>query len=1699
MAEAPELFVGTVYNLFHDEFATDDEFFARVDRDMAAIKEANITHVLIFPMSEWDESTRQLDFHRTDYLVRRIEQLGLKFVPLMLKEEQNSHYFPIWKLRQMPELWQRHTGQGNATNTRENVDFADPRVLPAVRDYFKAVAGRYADSPALAFYNVWNEPHYSSGAPHVVERYQAWLSAKYGTLSNLNRAWGEDYDQWDQVTPFVNDDWDSSMPGIDWAMFRNELNGILLGELSSILREYDADAIVNANPVNTPFVDFGRFESYSTDQWAYTQYADFGGASYYPDGWDRANSPKIQPAWRHNLAFNVFRNASAPKGYILTELYTNAKSGLTIGGYLDAQNASHLAWLAIANECKGLIYWKWLPFMRGRQSLGRGLCRLDGTLAPRGQAVKDVADVVAANRKLLDAGRMLPSQAAIVVDMVGLQKGLLQNIDSRTQSFMYESIAGVFRALDEQGITVDILRADLGIDARQLAQYKVVYLPFQIVVRRDTAQLLRDYVEAGGTVVADARTATSDELDYAYSANPGGGLGELFGARRIDWVADAGPNQLSIDWPGVYKGLLDARFFREEIKKDGDTEVHGRFTETGLPALLCKRQGKGEAVLLGFSLGATAFHGEEGNPASSLVAAIARRAGVIPAAVFEGNAASAPTLRVHRSGDALIVYVINNADSVLEGTVRVARSDMNNVTAVELTGGSLVEHEETDADIRIPVSLDRLGASVFVLSNRPLATSAYSPELEALSPADGAIVRNNAPALAWRPVQADLLELWIDGIKLETLPGDTSSWVPFPLSFGRHTWQLVAVRDGLRIGGKKNSFTVEDRPLAELPDGALLLRDNWRMQSSEICEQGGDTLSLPDADTRGWYPATVPSTVLGTLVRNGVYPNPYVSLNNMCIPDASDAYNEQYDLAHFSHIPGHNPWAKPYWFRTTVQVPGAYAGKKLWLTFNEINYRADVWVNGVHVGKADEVAGMERSFRFDLSACVKAGEEACIAVAIHPLDVPAEPAPEPEGPLGHPGENMGRDGQISLNYTKWDTSGWDWQPAVRDRDMGIVEDVYLSASENIELQDPYVAAELEMPTMKRADVYVEYELVNHGDEPVEGCVSLFVRDNSGSLVASGQLPYRLASKEVRSVQAGPDTLPSLRLHEPQLWWPADMGEQNLYSLELQAWNEGHLVAKTSGSFGVRKFESRMGPTSRIFTINGRDIYVRGGNWVIDMMLTWNAVRYEKEILQARQSGLNFLRVWGPTGAPPTAFYEAADKYGILVQQDFLNDFWGMQRNSPHLVPPEELARAASIQIVKRYRNHPSLVIWCGGNEGVNQREAAITGEILPRYDPHGSRFYLKASDGDGLKGGGPYHNMPARDYFGHDKITGFNSEIGPSGVPEFESLRRFLEIKTDGWADGRFPLDWQWAYHDAVDRAEDDRKYSHYDNILRHNYGQVEGRGVEGLREYAMKAQLVNYDTYRAAMEALNKQLWKGVTGFSIWKFNSSWPSLVWQTSDWYMQSNAGFYALRMATRPLHIQINRDDNTLSVINRSELPLENARVELEVFDVDMQCLGESDMPVNVPAAGTFQTAACEFGDGFRFVRLRLFNASGEVLARNVYWLEPEDDYTAMNKVPDASLAVQATAARTGDSVTVTLSIRNEGSQMAMLLRQKLIDATTGLEVLPTLWNDNYSFILPGEQMFFSAIVSAQDMPELPELELGGYNYPVQRFEITTGHL
>ena len=705
--------LGTVYNLFDEEFTSDKDYFAQVDGDIAAMLECGINHVLIFPMGKWNPETRALEWTRSDYLVRRIREAGMKFVPLVLKEEQCFSHIPIWELKKIPELWELHNRDDGGKNNRSNVDFADPRVYPLVERYIRQVVERYRDDPALSFYNIWNEPHYSSHAPHVIEQFHVWLKNRYQDLAGLRRSWGVEYSSWDEISPFLTEDWSSSMPRIDWLLFHGELAGTLLDRLTSSLRSFDQHHPVNANPVGTHWADFSAIGGFSIDQWPIAAREEIVGISYYPDAWERLHNLESHPWWLHNLVFSTVRSAAGKRPFILTELYTYTQNALALNGYVSGEELELLALTALANNCKGMFYWKWEPFTRGRQMGGRGLRRLDGKLGERASGVATLGSIFARHGTLLYEAQLLRSGAGILLDMVGLLKSMEQPVEPLTRNFMYESNAGLFKVLDEANLTPDLLRMDRGLTREQLDQYKLLFLPFQIVVRQEIGTLLADWVERGGVLVADARTAMMDDHDFAYRTAPGAGLDRIFGAARVDWTATDGSYRVNVTGdPGPLS--FAGRYFRDEIEPLPGAKVIGRFPDDGSPALIENRYGAGRALLSAVPLGGSYFDRPESG-LRTLILRIADFARLRPTARLQSSSASGVTIAVHARGNSRIVYLVNPGERPVKGRLAVLGAGLKIASVEEIISGSRSSFRQRGTEIEFPVTIGAKHALVFLL------------------------------------------------------------------------------------------------------------------------------------------------------------------------------------------------------------------------------------------------------------------------------------------------------------------------------------------------------------------------------------------------------------------------------------------------------------------------------------------------------------------------------------------------------------------------------------------------------------------------------------------------------------------------------------------------------------------------------------------------------------------------------------------------------------------------------------------------------------------------------------------------------------------------------------------------------------------------------------------------------------------------
>lgn len=862
----------------------------------------------------------------------------------------------------------------------------------------------------------------------------------------------------------------------------------------------------------------------------------------------------------------------------------------------------------------------------------------------------------------------------------------------------------------------------------------------------------------------------------------------------------------------------------------------------------------------------------------------------------------------------------------------------------------------------------------------------------------------------------------------------------------------------------------------------IQLKD-FKLQSSTLITQDGATLSTENyqADTY-WFPVSVPSTVLSGLVANDVYPSPYVGMNNMRIPDASDSTNEAYNLGQYSYLPNQkNPWKDPYWYRTTFELPKEQSGQRIFLHFKGINYRAAVWLNGHQLADSTEMVGMFRQYRFDISDYVNRDSENYLAVKIYPLDYPGLPAPAQLKALGPFYANGGPTGDIGKNVTMLCSVGWDWMPAVRDREMGLWQPVYISTSGPVTIDDPHIVTNLpDLPDTTRAGLDIGMSLANHSSKPQDGKLNLTITpENFDGPSIQFSIPQNVGAGQTKNIELTYKEISQLEIKNPRLWWPNGYGRPNLYNLELSYSLNGKVSYAKKVTFGIRTVSSKVaevdGWERRDFYVNGKNIKLTGGAWVPDLLLQRDSLRYVQEMRLIENANLNTVRIWGGGIAPPDDFYDQADRHGLLVWQDFwvTGDTNGEFKGSPDWPLQGEVYIANMKSTINRVRNHPSLLVWTGGNEGHARKELydAMRRNVA---ELDGTRPFIPSSSGfaklpegwngswpDNRKGGvysgGPYAWQPPAHYYdlveaGKDWV--WKDEVGMPSQPTYSSLPKIVpNLVPDTTAP--YPLNNTWGYHDA---ASGNGKYETYYKAIVDRYG-----APQSYKEYSAQAQLVNADGYRAMFESVGSKL-RDTGGVLLWKLNAAWPSVAWQIYDWYLNPNAGYYFTKRAVEPLHIQLNLDDSTLTVVNRQFKERDDLKARVRFYGKNMRQQYDQTFDTNAPAGQATEiqslAAALKSRHELTFVTLTLTTPDGATVSRNTYWLAPKSNYQVMQELPTSDVKMKKVAPVAGQKDAWQLTLENPTDRLAFFLHAKLI-TEDGREVLPSYWSDNYLSVPPHE--------------------------------------
>jgi hypothetical protein len=846
----------------------------------------------------------------------------------------------------------------------------------------------------------------------------------------------------------------------------------------------------------------------------------------------------------------------------------------------------------------------------------------------------------------------------------------------------------------------------------------------------------------------------------------------------------------------------------------------------------------------------------------------------------------------------------------------------------------------------------------------------------------------------------------------------------------------------------------------------------WRMAEGSKQSGDGAAISQPGFGGGTWYAATVPGTALTTLVDRGVYPDPAYGLNNLAIPET---------LAH-----------QDYWYRTEIDVPAELSRKHLALTFNGANYAAEVWINGVRVG---DMKGAFIRGRFDVTGKLAPGKRNAIAVRVSP---PPHPGVTSEESLtSGVGENGG---MMMLDGPTFEaTEGWDWIPTVRDRNTGLWQGVDLSAAGDVQIGDAQVITHLPHGSdTSLANITIEVPLTNVSDHAVTTTLTAAfddVRVDKSVTINPGETLVRLT----------PADFPQLAVHNPKLWWPNNYGAPNLHMLHLSAGTsdakdvrfgmrevtyelslmdhdgalkrvlidptevrdgDRHIVdhrhqairevpkgwaysfaegAEKSPAFTPIQGDEGLSPFL-VLRVNGVRIAARGGSiGMDDFMKRVSRERQEPYFKLHRDAHLNIIRNWMGQDTGEN-FYALADEYGLMV----FNDFWESTQDYNIEAEDVPLFLANVKDVLRRYRNHPSIVVWVPRNEGVPQ---PILNEGIEKLieQEDGTRLYMASSNRISLQNSGPYNWRKPAEYF-TEHAKGFSVELGTPSFPTLESWKRTIPAP-DLW-----PISDVWAYHDWHQTGNG--AVASYMKAMDEEYGPA-----TSLEDFERKAQMLEYVSYRAILEGFNAGLWTTNSARMFWMTQPAWPSSAWQIFSSDYDTHAAFYGTKKASEPVHVQMNLPDYKVIVVNNGRDPLAGATVHARVTTLDNKLVTEHSAAVSAGAGLTTDAFTLDLGPaldkGVVLVALDVTDASGKILSRNTYWQgRDEASYRAMDKMAPVKLTAKAASRTDGSDRVTSVDLTNPSGTAAMATKLTLF-GSNGAQVLPAYFSDNYVSLMPGE--------------------------------------
>lgn len=829
---------------------------------------------------------------------------------------------------------------------------------------------------------------------------------------------------------------------------------------------------------------------------------------------------------------------------------------------------------------------------------------------------------------------------------------------------------------------------------------------------------------------------------------------------------------------------------------------------------------------------------------------------------------------------------------------------------------------------------------------------------------------------------------------------------------------------------------------ADTEQNRTLLNDGWQLFSSENTHTDGAIISSDGFDSKYGYPIMLPSTVMNGLIQNNRFPDIF----------------EPFVLENMSKEPYEVPW----WYRKEFHLNQLTSNDFYQITFEGINYKANVWLNGTLISDEKHIQGSYGVWNFDITESLKEGKNILAVEIIPPV--------------------FGVD--VHMGFV-------DWNPTPPDRSMGIYRDVVLSHTGPVSMRHSNVVTKVDKETLKSAEITISTVLTNHTNIPQKALFEAGFDD----LVISKE--FDLNANESIEVFLYPSEFTELKMKNPKLWWPSNMGEQNLYDLTLDV-SINEIESDTdSFRFGIREIEDFWNDAGyRGFMVNGEEVLLKSAGWVDDIFLGDSDEKVKSMVEYAKHMNLNSLRLEGFWGNN-RIIMDMADELGLLLMYGWSAHWeWETYLGIPHDDYVTIRGEEAEIIHSNNYRDqvlwrrrHPSVAIWTYGSDklprpSLEMRLNKIMAEIdttRPILSYCGGSMLMGADDPrqseisgpTGVKMEGPYDWVPPI-YWYIDKqfggAFGFNTEVGPGPqIPPIQSIKKMIPDES------LWPLDSVWLYYSG--RGEF-KNLDRYMNAFNTRYGES-----NDLETFLLKNQMSNYESIRPMFEAFAVNKFHS-TGVVQWMYNSAWPTLYWQLFDYYLLPNGAFYGTKKGSSPVLPIYDYGDHSIHVNNDRVLAISDMNLHVKIFDIHSKLLYADNLKVSIGNNQSIKVMDMPKLDNLSssyFLDLRLTDNNNNLIENNFYWLSTKADipdfenstwyitpskqhadFTELNDMRKAKIEYDYSISKESDNLEIDINVHNPSDNIAFFIEFMVVDEITGEPVVPVFLQDNYISLLPGEK-------------------------------------